>query len=806
MNVQGQRCGGRLPATCWVFRLVAAGALLMALFLLLDCVFPLRLPEQQGRNFAQLVVDARGRPLRAFADADGVWRYPVTPDEISPLYLTALLTYEDRWFYYHPGINPPALLRALAQRLVHGRIVSGGSTLSMQVARIMHPQSRSFFGKAHQIFRALQLEYRFSKKEILGFYINYAPFGGTVEGVQAASYAYLGKSAAHLSHGEAALLAVLPQRPSALRPDRYPEQARRARDKVLERMARTGNWTAQEIAEARQEPVLSRFEARPMLAPLLAQRMREAHCQRPVIVTTLDAGLQAGAQSLVSDAIGQFPARTSAAVLILDTGDLSVQAYIGSARFGDDDRAGYVDMIQAVRSPGSTLKPFIYGLALDEGLVHAESLLLDVPMAFEGYRPQNFDSGFSGPVSLSEALQRSLNVPAVQVLAELGPTRCYTRLRHAGLDLHLPPHGQPNLSLALGGAGVRLEQLAGIYAALGRGGAAAQPRYTFDQPLLERRLMSAEAAWIIHHNLRAPLQPSGELYRHSRSTMPAIAHKTGTSFGFRDAWAVAVTTRYTVAVWVGRPDGSALPHNSGRISAVPLLRRLLHLLPAEGWHSPPRPSRVTAAVICWPQGTQAQWTPPETCHRRRTAWLIDRTAPPTLRDPHQVSGESLHQMIRVSAQGRYYLPAGCDMPDAETRLLQLWPPSLEPWLPERWQRDAQWPAPDPRCATTLAIPHGRLRLEGIHPGAELSPRHGRSQLPDLTLTAAGAQGQVHWFLNGSWLGETAPDSSSKHRWVLTALGPGEQHVTVMDQAGKSERVRFRVVAPENTRSGHNPGE
>jgi penicillin-binding protein 1C len=788
----------RRPLFLALFAVLACAVLWnlgLALFLVLDAACPLRLPEEQGREFAQLVTDTQGRPLRAFPDAGGVWRYPITPGEVSPLYLDALLTYEDRWFFTHPGVNPLALLRALGQWIQAGRIVSGGSTLTMQVARILHPHGRSLSGKAGQMFRAVQLERRFSKDQILALYLNHAPFGGTLEGVQAASYAYLEKPASSLTHAEAALLAVLPQRPSALRPDRHPERARSARDKVLDRMARTGQWQALDIQEARQEPVLAGFQARPLLAPLLARRLRDMHPDSPVIATTLDSGLQAAAQALVQDHIRGFPAGTSAAALILDNAGLTVRAYIGSARFGDEDRAGYVDMIRAVRSPGSALKPFIYGMALDEGLVHAESLLLDAPLVFDGYRPQNFDSRFLGPVSLSQALRRSLNVPAVQVLDALGPARWFTRLLHAGLEVHLPPHAAPNLSLALGGGGVRLEQLAGAYAALGRGGRTGPLRYTLDQPLAERRLLSPEAAWVIHHSLRGPLEQPGELFRLTRNQMPALAHKTGTSYGHRDAWAVAVTASHTVAVWLGRPDGTALPRNTGRLSAVPLLHRLLRLLPRESWQPPTRPGNVVSAAICWPQGTLVNLNTPEDCHQRRQAWLIDLAAPPTLRDPLQGAGESLRPVVRVSADGGFRVPSGCDLPDdnpLQRRTVQLWPPTLEPWLPERHQRASLLPRPDPRCAVA-DLAHGRLSVQGIQPGAELSPLPGRSGLPDLHLFATGVQGQAHWFLNGVWQGQTMADDSA-HGWTLPAPGPGEQRVAVMDQSGKLQQIRFRVLA------------
>ncbi|PTN36912.1 penicillin-binding protein 1C [Desulfonatronum sp. SC1] len=757
----------------------------LALFLMLDAALPLRLPEEQGRDFAQLVADAQGRPLRAFPDADGVWRYPVAPEDVSPLYLTALLAYEDRWFFHHPGVNPLALLRALGQWGRYGRVVSGGSTLTMQVARILHPHPRSLAGKTGQMFRALQLERRFSKDEILTLYLNHAPFGGTLEGVQAASYAYLEKPASSLTHAEAALLAVLPQRPSALRPDRHPERAVQARDKVLQRLARTGQWSAREIDEARMEPVLAGFEARPLLAPLLADRLRAAHPDRTVIATFVDSGLQAAVQDLAADHISGFPPGTSAAALIVNNADLAVLAYIGAARYGDETSAGFVDMVQAVRSPGSALKPFIYGLALDEGLVHAESLLLDAPLAFDGYRPQNFDARFLGPVSLSEALQRSLNVPAVQILAELGPGRWFARLQHAGLDVRLPARAQPNLSMALGGVGVRLDHLAGVYAALGRDGMAGRIRFTPDEPLAERRLMSPEAAWIIHHVLRVPLEQSGELHRLTRTRLPTVAHKTGTSFGHRDAWAVAVTATHTVAVWIGRPDGAALAHNTGRVSAVPLLHRLLLLLPPESWQPPPRPANVMSAAICWPQGTLASLQSPEDCHRRRQAWLIDQTAPPTLRDPLLAPGETLRQQARSSPDADHGSAA------REPQTIQLWPPTLEPWLPERWQRASLLPRFDPLQARPES-PRGRLLVQGIQPNAVLSPLPSRSSMPDLHLSAIGVQGEAHWFLNGIWQGQTS-GQGPEHHWTLSAPGPGEQRLAVMDQAGKFEQVSFRVL-------------
>ena len=401
--------------------------------LVLDLAFPPPLPKI--RDTSTLVVARDGTPLRAFADRDGVWRYPASPDTVSPLYLQALLNYEDRWFWKHPGINPWALMRAAGQFVRHGRVVSGGSTLTMQVARMLDRHSRTPWGKVKQMLRAMQLEAHLSKREILTLYLERAPFGGTIEGVDAASWAYLGKPASRLSHAEAALLAVLPQSPSRLRPDRHPDAARVARDKVLQRMVDLGVWSKAQVDDARIEPVVARRLQAPLSAALLAERLRRQRPRAPRITSTLDAGLQRTLEERVQGYFSSLPARTSAALLVVDNATMEARAYVGSVAFADRERLGHVDMVQAWRSPGSTLKPFLYGLALDDGLIHSESLLVDAPQSFGGYRPGNFDAAFNGPVSAADALRLSLNVPAVDLLDRVGPARFSARLANNGLTL-----------------------------------------------------------------------------------------------------------------------------------------------------------------------------------------------------------------------------------------------------------------------------------------------------------------------------------------------------------------------------------
>ncbi|RYZ69663.1 MAG: penicillin-binding protein 1C, partial [Lysobacteraceae bacterium] len=478
---------------------------LLVTLLVLDFAFPPPLPRD--RDTSTLVVARDGTPLRAFADRQGVWRYPADLDQVSPLYLQALLDYEDRWFWKHPGINPWALLRAGGQWARDGRIVSGGSTLTMQVARILDPHSRTPWGKSKQLLRALQLEARLSKRQILQLYLERAPFGGTIEGVEAASWAYLGKPASRLSQAEAALLAVLPQAPSRLRPDRHPQAAQAARDKLLARMAATGRWSAVEVEDARIEPVVARSLRPPLSAALLAERLRQAQPRAARIASTIDPGLQRTLEERVGAYFSSLPERTSAALLVVDNQDMQARAYVGSVAFGDTPRLGHVDMVRAWRSPGSTLKPFLYALALDDGLIHSESLLVDAPQTFGGYRPGNFDSAFNGPVGAAAALRLSLNVPAVDLLDRVGPARFSARLANGGIALKYPRGGKPNLSMILGGTGARLEDLVGAFAAFNRGGIAGRVRYTQADPVVDRRMMSAGAAWVVREMLEANPRP-----------------------------------------------------------------------------------------------------------------------------------------------------------------------------------------------------------------------------------------------------------------------------------------------------------
>lgn len=755
-------------------------------FWVLDKLFPLPVEDFEQRSFAQLVVDSEGKPLRAFPDSQGVWRYPVTLEEVSPLYLEALINYEDRYFYQHPGVNPFALMRALAQAIYHGEIVSGGSTLTMQVARILEPHEKNVAGKLQQMFRALQLEWHYSKDEILTYYLNYAPFGGTIEGVEAASFTYLGKSSKDLTASEAAMLAVLPQAPSWNRPDLYPERAKAQRDKLLDRLAEFDVWPANFIDEIKQEEVWAEYNTQPVLAPLLSRELMSRYPNQRLIKTAIDRNLQTELELSVSDYIRGKEKGLSAAVIVMDNAISMPLAYIGSADFANPERAGYVDMTKATRSPGSTLKPFIYGLALDKGLIHSESLLFDVPQSFDGYKPQNFSENFNGAVSVSQSLGRSLNMPAVQVLNELSPEYFYTQLTNAGLKLSLPETASPNLSLALGGGSATLQQLVGAFSALGNKGVATELRLAPDQPQKELPLLSQEASWVVQ-NILSQIPLNNQLRNQYLQPTKQIAYKTGTSYGSRDAWVLASNEKVTIGVWVGMPDGSFSVNNSGRTTAVPLLERIIRIMPSDWLQPIERPASVTMADICWPLGTLASLQSDENCHKRRSAYLIDDTAPATFADPLSSDWHNGVMKVQLDSETGKRVNNQCFNGAMQIKEVALWPKSLEPWIAKPFRSDSLLPEYAENCQVNVSS--NKLRIVGLDPEAIIYAEPQKQKLPEVQLRAEGVTGEPYWFLNGRLL---ESQLESEHRIALKDLSRGAYEVIVVDETGAFSELKFSV--------------
>ncbi|MDR9761049.1 penicillin-binding protein 1C [Rhizobium redzepovicii] len=545
--------------------ILLAGAALFALDAA-DTAFPP--PLDKANLVSTEVLDADGQLLRAFATSEGRWRLKTGVADVDPQFLRMLIAYEDQRFYDHGGVDAWALGRASLQFIRNGRIVSGASTLSMQVARLIEPRAgRSLSAKLLQLARAVQIERRLSKEQILDLYLTHAPYGGNLEGVRAASLAYFGKEPRRLTVAEAALLVALPQLPERRRPDRNLQAAHEARKRVLERVA---------VAEAVGDGEAARAEivaipSRRMQLPALAAHVGEAALRKEPSVlkhqTTLKKQVQQGLEAVARAAAMKLGPKLSLAMVMADAQTGAIVGEVGSADYFDASRSGWIDMTRVNRSPGSTLKPFIYGLAFEQGLVSQETIIEDRPADFFGYRPRNFDMSYQGDVTVREALQLSLNVPAVKLLDAVGPSRLLVRFRRAEVRPALPPNETPGLAIGLGGVGLTLKDLVQLYTALANRGQPARlgdgitgtPDKLDGEPLLE-----PVAVWNIADILSGVIPPTGAPQR-------GIAYKTGTSYGYRDAWSVGYDGRYVLGVWVGRPDNSAVPGLTGYGTAAPIL-------------------------------------------------------------------------------------------------------------------------------------------------------------------------------------------------------------------------------------------
>ncbi|NTZ91359.1 penicillin-binding protein 1C [Agrobacterium tumefaciens] len=640
----------------------------------LDKAYPPPLEAAQQRSFE--VLDRDGKLLRAFATSDGRWRLKTTAAEVDPQFLRMLVAYEDQRFYDHHGVDPWALMRSAWQLASNGRIVSGASTLSMQVARLIEPRAdRSFSAKLLQAMRALQIERRLDKADILDLYLNIAPYGGNLEGVRAASLAWFGKEPGRLATAEAALLVALPQLPEKRRPDRFPEAARQARERVLQRLAVERVVGEGEAERATLSAVPASRRDLPAFAPHMAVAARAKFPNTTEARATLKLPIQRELEAVARHAVEKLGDKVSVAIVMADAETGDILAEVGSADYLDTARRGFVEMSRAVRSPGSTLKPFIYGLAFEDGLVGQETIIEDRPADFSGYRPRNFDMHYQGDVSIRQALQLSLNVPAVKLLDAVNPSALMVRFRRAGVRLVLPSNEAPGLAIALGGAGISLVDLVQLYAGLAGSG---DPVRLGDgvrsvpERLAGDRLFSDAAIWNVSDILSGVLPPLGVKQR-------GIAYKTGTSYGYRDAWSVGYDGRHVIGVWVGRADNGAVPGIAGYATAAPILFEAFAKSGVAITPMPAPPSGVARVAVADLPANQRRFTTTASgllsASRRESA---PRIVYPPEGARVELSGQSGISPLVLKLQGGRapfrWLANGMPLPDASHRRNSEWRP------------------------------------------------------------------------------------------------------------------------------------
>jgi len=594
---------------------------LVLLFLLIDLIFPLKV----SLDYSTVITDADSTIMNAYLSRDDKWRMYTSLNEITPTLKKAIIFKEDKYFHYHFGVNPVSIFRALVNNLTSGRRTSGASTISMQVVRLLEPKRRTYLNKLIEIFKATQLEWHYSKNEILQLYLNLVPFGGNIEGVKAASMIYFNKMPDQLSIGEIAALSIIPNRPNTLKPGENNEILRKERDKWLNRYLKADLFPEQDILDAMEEPLKSYRHMLPDHAHHICQRLYDSEKRRHTIYTTIHLEKQLKIEALVKEHINRWYFRNvkNAAALVIDNRTGDVIAYVGSADFFNNEDAGQVDGVRAVRSPGSALKPLIYGLAFDNGIVTPKSVISDVPVYFSGYEPENYDGKYHGLVNIEYALSNSLNVPAVKIMYELNMGTVIEALVKAGFRQIKKDQDNLGLSVALGGCGVTLEELTYLYHTLSNKGILKDIRFMQKDALVIHKgkknkdnrqnkkkkqtddhparniILSEEAAFMVTDILTQVTRPDLPTEWQNSANLPKVAWKTGTSYGRRDAWSIGYSKNYTIGVWVGNFSGTGVPELSGADAAAPLLFNIFNILDygsEENWYE--IPEGLKSRIVC----------------------------------------------------------------------------------------------------------------------------------------------------------------------------------------------------------------
>jgi penicillin-binding protein 1C len=567
----------------WTKRISITGIIGLGLFLLLDTIFPFRATI----DYAQLITARDGSVLYGFLSHDDKWRMKTELSEITPELRKAIIHKEDRFFYYHLGINPIAIGRAAANNIFSGRKTSGASTITMQVARLLQPKKRTYGNKVVEMFRAMQLEWHYSKDEILQLYLNLVPYGGNVEGVKSAALLYFGQLPNRLSVAQLTTLAIVPNRPTSLSLNRNHGLLKQERDKWLRRFQEGNVFEKAVIEDALNEPLHVKRTPLPAIAPHLAYRLHSNHPQEAIVQTTLNRITQDKVQQLAYNYHKRLQKYNihNLAVIVADNQTHEILAYIGSPDFYDNEHAGQVDNARAIRSPGSTLKPLVYALGIDAGKITPKTMLLDVPSQFGGYAPENFDQKFKGAVTVENALINSLNIPAVKVLEDVTVPSFVTKLKAARFAQISKDERKLGLSVILGGCGTTLEELVGLYASFANGGIYSPlihsefgTRNSKSSVSIFRKaktasvqLISAQSAYMINEILMQAVRPDLPTGYQNSYHAPPIAWKTGTSYGRKDAWSIGYNRRYTIGVWVGNANAEGVPELTGADIATPLL-------------------------------------------------------------------------------------------------------------------------------------------------------------------------------------------------------------------------------------------
>lgn len=755
----------------WSVVIVLASVLL---FFLLNRIFPL--PDKI--EYSTIVTDNKAEVVHAFLTRDQQWRMKTELNEISPVLKKTIVYKEDKYFYHHLGVNPVAIARAAFMNLFHLKRTSGASTITMQVARMLEPKQRTYFHKAIEMFRALQLEHKYSKDEILQLYLNLVPYGSNIQGVKSASILYFKKNPDHLSLAQVTALSIIPNRPSSLRLGFNNDLILKERNKWLNRFGEDKLFSKSQIADALSEPLdIKRGEA-PKQIPQLAMKLKKT-VHTDIIHTNIAMNTQLKLETVVSDYVRgiKIYGIHNAAVVVIDNKTHNIVSYIGSADFNDATDGGQVNGADAIRQPGSALKPLMYGLCIDNGLLTPKTVLTDVPININGYQPENFDQRFNGYVTVDYALENSLNIPAVKSLNDLGTANLIAKLEACQFKQIKKDEKKLGLSMILGGCGVTLEEMTGLYSSFANGGMYIEPNYIKHEKTKVYRdtVLSACANFMITEILSRITRPDLPVNWESSAHLPKIAWKTGTSYGKRDAWSIGYNKNFTVGVWVGNFSGHGVPELSGANIATPLLFRIFNTIDynsSNEWFAMPKECGLR--LVCSETGK----LPADFCANTVMDYYIPLVSPSTTCDNRKEVMVSADEKISYC---KYCVPAN----GYKKKLYKVVPPEMQAYFEENRMGYEKIPPHNPKC--------DRVFVEGApvitFPKANTEYFLNRKEPEPLQLccNVTNDVKTVYWYINNKFYKQT-----DAHKKEFFRPEEGNVKISCTDDKGRNSNVWVKV--------------
>lgn len=759
----------------WAKRLAGGGIAAFLLFLLLNWIFPV--PD--SIDYSTIITDNKGEVIHAYLTKDQQWRMKTELEEISPLLRKTIIEKEDRYFYYHPGVNGAAILRAMAKNIFRMKRTSGASTITMQVARALEPKRRTYFNKLREMFRACQLEWKYSKDEILQLYLNLVPYGGNLQGVKSASTLYFKKNPDHLSLAEITALSIIPNRPSSLVMGKNNDKIVEERNRWLRKFAADKVFTEKEIEDALDEPLNATRQEAPKLVPHLAYQLQKNGSD--IIHTNIELNTQLKIEKIVEDYSRSLTLKNirNAAVVIIDNHTHNVITYLGSANFYDTTDGGQVNGAKAIRQPGSTLKPLLYGMCIDEGLLTPKTVMTDVAVNYGGYAPENYDKQFNGFVTMEYALEHSLNIPAVKGLQWLGKDRFIQALSYCDFLQVRKDQKKLGLSLILGGCGSNLQELTGLYTIFANDGKYIRPNYTKPDTTrnaaISRKILSPASTYMINETLSKVNRPDFPLNWQSTERMPKIAWKTGTSYGRRDAWSIGYNKNYTVGVWVGNFSALGIPELSGANVATPLLFRIFNTIDYDSdqeWFS--QPKDVEVRMVC----SETGMPPSDHCSSTVTDYFI-----PLISGTQTCSNQ---EEIAVSPNEKI---SYCKTCQPETGYKKKWykivSPEMQHYFEEHHIMYTQIPPHNPSCERVFA--GGAPVITFPKNGAEYLISRKNPEPLQLTCNVGNDVGKVFWYIDDKFY--KSADVKTK-QFFMPDEGPVK--ISCTDDKGRNRNIWIRV--------------